>query len=292
MNFIEIKYSSLKKYNTLKLEAKADLIVFPLNALGVKEVYLKYGKEKEIIVIGKGSNILLSKIYYDKKYVFLNLKLMDSVEFVGSKIFIEAGATLSSLSWYALENNVQGYEFLEDVPGTLGGAVVMNAGTYENNIGQLIDSITYYNIEQEEVVSENVSVRDFGRRNSRYSDPNIIIISCLLFTKPGDYIESLNKLLEIKRNRYLKQPRNYPNAGSVFKRPILNGKDYFVWKLFNDLELRGLKRRDAMISDKHPGFIVNTGSATYEDIKYLIDVATDKVKKEFGIDLELEWKII
>src|SRR5699024_6206596 len=106
---------------------------------------------------------------------------------------------------------------------------------------------------------------------------NLVVVSAVLEAKSGDYIESLEKLLEIKKKRYLKQPRNYPNAGSVFKRPTLDGKDYYVWKLFDDLNLRGYKKNDAMISEKHPGFIVNTGNAKPEDILYLIQLAKDNV---------------
>lgn len=291
MNYVPINDCSLKQYNTLRLEPKASLMVLPINMTGVQEIYQEY-KEREIIILGKGSNILLSKDYYDESYVFINFKLMDNIEHKNGQIVIETGSSLSSLSWYAVENNITGFEFLEDVPGSVGGAIIMNAGTYEDTIGQLAGQVTYYDIAENEIITDKVNKGDFGRRQSKWADDNIVVISCVLKAETGDYIESLEKLLGIKKKRYLKQPKNYPNAGSVFKRPSLDGVDYYVWKLFDELGLRGYKKNGAMISDKHPGFIVNTGNAKYDDILYLINLAKDKVKLKFGITLELEWKVI
>jgi len=167
----------------------------------------------------------------------------------------------------------------------------MNAGTYEDNISLLVSSVYYYDIEKNIFVTKNVNIGDFDRRSSIF-DNNKCIISCEFKLSSGDYSETLERLLEIKKERYLKQPRNYYNAGSVFKRPIHQNKEYFVWKLVEDCGLRGLSENDAMISDKHTGFIVNKGNATYEDIKYLIDLIIAKVYSRYGIKLELEWKIL
>lgn len=291
MNYVPIKKCSLKQYNTLKIDATAELMVLPINMTGVQEVFEKYVK-KNIIIIGRGSNVLFSQDYYDENYVFVNFKLMDNMEYKNGRIYVEAGASLSSLSWYAIENNIKGFEFLEDVPGSVGGAIIMNAGTYEDTIGQLVEEVTYYDIAENRVITDIVSKEDFGRRKSKWTNDNIVVISCVLTAETGDYIEALEKLLKIKKKRYLKQPRNYPNAGSVFKRPTLNGEDYYVWKLFEELGLRGYKKNDAMISEKHPGFIVNTGNAKSDDILFLINLAKNEVKSKFGITLELEWKII
>lgn len=290
MDYVAVNNYSLKECNTLRLESTVNLMIFPYNSSGVKKVFETYEGEK--IILGNGSNILLSKKYYDENYVFLNFKLMDSIELQDGHIVVEAGASLSKLSWFAVESNIVGFEFLEDIPGSVGGAIVMNAGTYEDTIGQLVKEVTYYDISQNKIISENVSKKDFGRRQSKWTNNNFVVLSCVLKANTGDYLESLDKLLTIKKKRYLKQPRNYPNAGSVFKRPSLDGVDYYVWKLLDDLGLRGFRKNDAMISDKHPGFIVNTGNATYEDIIFLIDLSKERVKEEYGINLELEWKII
>lgn len=292
MNYIPVYNSSLKQYNTLRLESKAHLVLFPLNAKGIQEIFQKYNGI-EIIILGKGSNILLSKEYYNEDYVFINFKLMDNLEMIEeNKIKVEAGTSLSRLSWFAVENNISGLEFLEDVPGSVGGALIMNAGTYEDTIGQLTEEITYYDIENDKLVTEETEEKDFGRRRSKWGNNNNIILSCVLVGQPGDYLKILEKQLLIKKTRYMKQPRNYPNAGSVFKRPSLNGVDHYVWKLFDEVGLRGYKKNGAMISEKHPGFIVNIDRAKYEDVIYLINLAKEKVKSNFGINLELEWKII
>lgn len=293
MNYTSVYNISLKSYNTLKLEAKAYQMVFPFNYRGVQEIYEENNKNKEIIIIGKGSNILLSKEYYDESYIFLNFKLMDNIEIIENQVYVESGATLSNLSWFTLENNIKGYEFLEDVPGSIGGAIVMNAGTYEDTIGQMVISVTYYDIKNNCIRTDKVNYsEDFGRRQSKWTSEGIVILSCELKKQAGDYIETLDKLLEIKKRRYMKQPRNYPNAGSVFKRPTKNGEDFYVWELITDVGLRGYKKNDAMISDKHPGFIVNIGNAKFDDIKYLIDLSKEKIMNNFGVELELEWKIL
>ncbi|MFC4025139.1 UDP-N-acetylmuramate dehydrogenase [Oceanobacillus longus] len=295
MNYVEINNFSLKQYNTLRIESNAKIIVFPLNNNGVREIYQKYSDSK-IIILGNGSNILLSKDYYDDSYTFLSFKMMDNINYYDSQIYCEAGTPLSKLSWFALEHGFKGYEFLEDVPGSMGGAIIMNAGTYKDNIGQLVECINYYDITQDEIIIERVSSQDFERRKSKWTDSNSIILSSQLSASEGqkvsNYEDIIDNLFLIKKKRYLKQPRNYPNAGSVFKRPSLNGEDFYIWKLFEELGLRGYQKNGAMISDKHPGFIVNVNNAKSEDVLFLINLAREKVKKRFGIELELEWKII
>jgi len=292
-NYAIMHNVSLRDYNTLKINCTAQIMAFPYNAKGIKEVINDYRDNTcNIIVIGIGANILFSKKMYGDDYLFINLKLMDQKDYFDEYITCGAGTTLSQLSWYALENNVKGFEFLEDIPGTVGGAIIMNAGTYENNISQLIKKIKYYDISKDIIIEEDVNKDNFNRRKSKWADMDVIIISATFIARQGDYLETLSKLLDIKMNRYQKQPRNYPNAGSVFKRPFVDGKELMVWKLINDSGLRGMKKNGAMISEKHTGFIINTGNATYEDIFYLINTIIETVYKEYGIRLELEWKII
>ncbi|TCT12856.1 UDP-N-acetylmuramate dehydrogenase [Natranaerovirga pectinivora] len=292
-NYAIMHNVSLRDYNTLKINCRAQKMLFPYNEEGIKEVINDFkGKNSNIVVIGKGANILFSKEFYGEDYLFINLKLMDQINYCNERVICGAGATLSQLSWYTLENNIKGFEFLEDIPGTVGGAIIMNAGTYEDNISQLIKKIKYYDIDKDVIIEETVSIDDFNRRKSKWTDINAIVIAAEFVVKKGDYLESLDELLEIKKRRYLKQPRNYPNAGSVFKRPLVDGKEWMVWKLINDSGLRGIKKNGAMISEKHTGFIINTGDATYDDIFNLISRIIDTVYKNFGVILELEWRII
>jgi len=291
MNYAIINDESLKKYNTLKLASKAELIAFPFNSQGVKEVFNNF-KDRKKIIIGKGSNILLSKEYYNEDYLFINLKLMDDIFIEDELLYAEAGLSLSELAWFSIKNNIKGYEFLEDIPGTIGGAVIMNAGTHRGNIGQFINNIKYYDISKDEIIEKRVKNGDFNRRTSFWDKKDVVILGCEFKIIYGDYLESLNELLSLKKERFKKQPRNYPNAGSVFKRPIKDGKVLRVWKYIDKVGLRGYSENDAMISSKHTGFIVNKGSAKYEDINKLIKIIKEKVSKECDLELELEWKII
>ncbi|SDB81048.1 UDP-N-acetylmuramate dehydrogenase [Pelagirhabdus alkalitolerans] len=295
MNYLVMKNCSLKQYNTLRLDAMAETVLFPLNEQGVKDIYNDF-KNQKIIILGNGSNILLSKQTYAEEYVFVSFKHLDALYLSNDQIIAETGVLLSSLSWFALQAGISGYEFLEDVPGSIGGAVTMNAGTYKDTIGQLLDQITYYSLEEDKIKTDKVTEKDFGRRSSKWGTRKDIILTTVFKNtseeqKSENYESILDEILRIKRQRYMKQPRNYPNAGSVFKRPTHNGEDFYVWKLFDEVGLRGYKIGDAMISNKHPGFIVNTGKATSEQVLSLIELAQKKVKEKFDIDLELEWKI-
>lgn len=292
MNYILLNNISLIDYNTLRLKSSVKNMAFVLNPNGLKEIHNIFVHSKKI-VIGKGSNVLLSKEYYDDNYVFINFKFMDSINFKNNFIYVESGARLSDLSWFCIHNNISGYEFLEDIPGTVGGAVIMNAGTYKDNIEQLLHSATYYDPKDSKLITRVVKKTDFAKRSSYWKEKGYILLN-FEFKKNHNlsYQESLGKILDIKKRRYDKQPRNYPNAGSVFKRPFVNGKELYVWKLVEDSGLKGLVKNGAMISEKHTGFIVNINNAKFNDVNFLIKEITSKVKNNFNVDLELEWEII
>lgn len=287
-----LKNVSLKPYNTLRLEAIASLMAFPHNESGIEALINKYIHDKKIIVIGKGANLLLSRNYYDENTLFVNLRLMNSIELKNDVLKVECGATLSELSWFAIENSISGYEFLEDIPGTIGGALIMNAGTYKNYIGDLVKTVRYFDIKSNCIIEREITENDFSRRSSFWMNNETIIISCSLKSEKGNYMDSLNKVLEAKRDRFLKQPRNYPSAGSVFVRPQKDLGDMVVWELIDKVGLRGYSRNGASFSQKHPGFIVNTGEAKYEDIQYLIQLAQKRVKETFDLELRIELRII
>ncbi|MBG9979138.1 UDP-N-acetylmuramate dehydrogenase [Ruoffia tabacinasalis] len=219
---------------------------------------------------------------------------MNDIYFNYNTIYVETGVTLSELSWFALEKEIQGFEFLEDVPGSVGGATIMNAGTYQDMIGDILSTVTYYSKKFNRVITEEVQKEFFGKRYPIWGErgDTILSVSFKVQKRIEDYEPILDKILLNKKNRYMKQPRDYPNAGSVFKRPYKNGVGQYVWKLFEGCDLRGFQIGSAMISEKHPGFIVNIDNATPNDILSLLDVAQTRVKSKYDIDLELEWKII
>lgn len=287
-----LKEVSLKPYNTLRLDSTAALMVFPHSVKGVEEVLNKYQDSKQLFVIGKGSNTLFKETYYPEEYLFLNLKLLDNLEVREDEIFAECGATLSQLVWFGIENSRVGYEFMEDIPGTVGGAILMNAGTYQNYIGDLITSVTYYDCNERKVITRRKQPNDFGRRRSFWTGKKVILLSCTLIAERGEYLQSLEEVQRIKKNRFMKQPRNFPSAGSVFVRPKVDLKDMVVWELLDKVGLRGFSHGGASFSEKHPGFIINIGDATYKDIEYLIQLAQRKVMEEFEVELNPEWKIV
>jgi UDP-N-acetylmuramate dehydrogenase len=281
---------SLQKYNSLQLNPHARHVYFPLSAEALITC-LNQTKDKKRILLGKGSNILLSKPYYDETYAFIITTMMDNLSQNREELIVEAGLSLQQLAWYAIEHAIKGYEFCEDIPGTIGGALIMNAGQFEYTIGPLVHWVDVYDLSTNTLEHIVPSPHFFTYRNSEFK-PSHIIVRCGLKIEPGDEMESLEKVLSFKRERYRKQPRNYPNAGSVFKRPSRNGETYYVWKLFEALGLRGYRIGGAEISKKHPGFIVNINQASIDDVQALIDLCQSLVKKHYDLDLELEWKVI
>lgn len=287
-----LKNVSLKPYNSLRLESTAALMAFPHTFRGVVELIKKYSADKEIVVIGKGSNTLFKEEYYSEDILYINLKFLDKIEVRDNELYVECGATLSDMVWYGIENEIVGFEYLEDIPGTVGGAVLMNAGTYRNYIGDSIKSVTYFDKETNEIITRTVQEGDFGRRQSFWTNIDSILLSCTLKTTKGNYLESLERVQSIKKDRFSKQPRNFPSAGSVFVRPKVDLKDMVVWELLDKVGLRGYKIGGAAFSDKHPGFIINIGNSTYKDIVTLIKLAQERVYEEFKVELTVEWKII
>lgn len=289
-NSIKLTNVPLKKYNTLQLESTAEVVYFPLNKEGLIEI-LNETKDLRRIILGKGSNILLKREHYPADTIFIITQLMDNIQIENDEIVCEAGVSLSNLVWFAIEHSIEGYAFAEDIPGTVGGALIMNAGQYEFTIGQYVNWVDVYNTETNQVKRIIPEEGFFTYRHAKFLETEIVL-SCGLKNQGGDDLENLEKVLNYKRERYRKQPRNYPNAGSVFKRPKKDGEWLFVWKLFEACELRGKRVGGAELSFKHPGFIVNVDHATTKDVFDLIELCKTSVKNKFEVDLELEWKVI
>lgn len=290
MAYLTLHHQSLKKYNSLALDVTAALIYLPLDHEGFLEV-LSLTKEKKRVLIGKGCNILLSKSHYDDSTAFIITVMDDDLVMTDTEMIAQAGANLSRLAWFALEQSLAGYAFLEDIPGTVGGALIMNAGQYEFSFGQLVNWIELYDTQTETVKTILPHKDYFGYRTSGIQPHEIVLRAGLKIDKGNDE-ETLTAILKYKKDRYTKQPRQYPNAGSVFKRPYKDGQSYYVWKLFDEVGLRGHRIGDAQVSAKHPGFIVNLGQASPKDMLDLVKECQDRVKDHFDIDLELEWKVI
>ncbi|CAM3662652.1 UDP-N-acetylmuramate dehydrogenase [Erysipelothrix urinaevulpis] len=291
-NYFTMHDASLRRYNTLRLDVIAHTVVLPNTIEGLVEALRDY-KDKEIVLIGNGSNMLFSKDYYDDNTVFIINVLLSNITIIDQEIVLEAGARLNRLAWFACEQSVGGLEFCEDIPGTIGGALIMNAGQWQYTIGQYVNWIEVYNYEKDEVETIYPDEEFFAYRYSHLNNLPVYVLRAGLKMMAGDYNESLDKMLYYRHERYVKQPRNYANAGSVFKRPKdKNGESLYVWKMFDTVELRGFTIGDAMVSTKHPGFIVNKGNATVQDMHDVIAECKRRVKDEFDVELELEWRVV
>ena len=290
MAYLHLKETSLKKYNSLSLNVICAQLYLPLDFEGMVEV-LNLTKDKKRVLIGKGCNILLSKPIYDDSYAFIVTTMQDDLIYTDHELIADAGVNLSRLAWFSLEQSLSGYAFLEDIPGTVGGALIMNAGQYEYSFGQLVNWIDLYDTQTGSVKRVIPDKDFFAYRTSKIQAHEIVLRAGLIALKGNDE-ETITAIQKYKKDRYFKQPRQYPNAGSVFKRPYKDGQSYYVWKLFDEVDLRGYRIGDAQVSDKHPGFIVNLGHATPQDMLDLVKECQDRVKHHFNIDLELEWKVI
>lgn len=247
---------------------------------------MKYVKENNIpfFVMGNGSNLLVS----DKGIRGVVIKLGDEFRKINCDgDFITAGCACSvnALAQAALENSLAGFEWAFGIPGSVGGAVFMNAGAYGGNMADVLYSTTYLDENFNECVLDNVG-HNFGYRKSVFKSGEIkgIILETTLKLNTGKKEDIWANMQKYIGARIDKQPLNMPSAGSVFKRP----DGHFVGKMIEELGLKGFSIGGASVSEKHGGFIVNSGNATAEDVKSLISYIKNKVKEEYGVELETE----
>lgn len=281
-----MKSEPMKNHTTFKIGGPAKYIFMPDGAEDIKKVvdYCKYNNEKYII-IGNGSNVLFMDEGYDGVIIQIYSN-MNNISVQDNCIYAQAGALLSKIASCAKDNSLTGMEFAAGIPGTLGGAVAMNAGAYG---GEMKDIIDYVDILEKngDIVRYSCDKMNFGYRHS-IVDNDKIVVGASIRLKYGDKTAIADKMNELKDARVSKQPLEYPSAGSTFKRP----EGYFAGKLIQDAGLKGYKVGGAMVSDKHSGFVINYNNATAGDVLTLIDDVKKKVYDMFGVELEPEVKII
>lgn len=283
MNIIEKE--PMKRHTTFKIGGFADEFC---EAENIRDIFsaIKYAEEKNIplFVMGNGSNLLVS----DKGIRGLVLKLSDRFaryEILGDTIKAESGILLSSLAKAAQKNSLSGMEFAAGIPGTLGGAIYMNAGAYGGEMKDIVKSVTFL---KDGEIKKIESGFGFGYRRSIFADNSAIILEAELKLKKGNPDEIAAKMEELKKRRVEKQPLSMASAGSTFKRP----EGYFAGKLIEDAGLKGYAVGGAAVSEKHSGFVVNQGNATAEDVILLIKHIQKTVKEKFGVELETEVKMV
>ena len=269
----------MSKHTTFKTGGPADIFVVPETKQEILEL-LKLDIPKTII--GNGSNLLVK----DGGIRGIVIKIAtNNYEVKDNIIIADAGTMIAKLSNVAYQNELSGLEFACGIPGTLGGALVMNAGAYGGEIGNLV-----IETQVADDVGNILTIKnhEFGYRSSIFQRKNYVILEAKLRLIHGDKEQIRMQMDSNIQARKLKQPIDKPSAGSTFKRP----KDNFAAKLIQDAGLKGFSIGDAMVSDLHSGFVVNKGNATSKEILTLIKYVQDKVNAEYGVMLEPEIRII
>ena len=216
-------------------------------------------------------------------FVLQIYKNYSGIEVRGNELIVKAGTLLSSTSRAALNEELTGFEFAGGIPGTFGGAVVMNAGAYGGEMVQVLKEVTVLTKEGE-IKTLKAEELELGYRTSNILKNEYVVLEGVIALKKGNKEEIKAKMDEYALARKTKQPLEYPSAGSTFKRP----QGFFAAKLIEDAGLKGVSVGGAMVSEKHSGFVVNAGNATAKDVCMLTDMVKDKVKQQSGVDLELE----
>lgn len=285
-NYEYYKDISLKKYNTYRLDVKCGYLIYPSNTKELIDL-LKYLKESNIsyFILGGGSNIILAKPYFD---VVIKLDKLNNIEIKDNIVTAKAGVSLIYLANLCMNNNLNGLAFAGGIPGMVGASTAMNAGAYKEDMASIVKEVKVVTPSLEVVTLTNKDL-NYSYRNSFLKEHKDYI--CTEVTLEMNYLDK-DKIKETmtsrKKRRIDTQPLDKPSAGSVFRNP----EGLSAGKLIEDAGLKGYKIGGAEISTKHANFIVNNGTATYEDILELIDYTKKKIKEIYNIDLILEQEII
>lgn len=274
-------------HTTFRIGGPADLFVTPGSIQAVADS-IRICKETQTpcAVIGNGSNLLVSDTGYRGVIIQIGRNL-NQVSVNGEEIRAQAGAMLSVIAKTALSESLTGFEFASGIPGTLGGAAVMNAGAYGGEMKDVLTEVTVLTREGE-IRTVPAEKLEMGYRTSLAAKNGWIILEAVLKFQKGDAEAIRGRMEELKMQRVTKQPLDLPSAGSTFKRP----EGYFAGKLIMDAGLRGFTVGGAQISEKHCGFVVNKGGATAEDVRNLICAVQKKVQEDAGVKLEPEVKFL
>ena len=281
-----IKYDEpMKKHTSFKIGGPAEYFIKVQKIEEIQEI-LKIVKENNIPlkIIGNGSNLLVK----DEGIKGIVLKIdIKKIEIQGNNVIVGSGVKLGELAQKLLKEELAGFEFAGGIPGTIGGAIRMNAGAYGSEMKDIVKTVTYMDRDGKIHKIKNEEAK-FEYRNSRFSKEDNIILETELELEKGNKEEIQAKMTEYANFRKEKQPIEYPSAGSTFKR----GTDFITAKLIDECGLKGYQIGGAQISEKHAGFIINKENATAEDVIKLIEYTKEQVYNKFGKKIELEVEII
>lgn len=277
----------MSKHTTFRIGGKADIFLQPNKEQLSKLLPLAKEYSVPLTVIGNGSNLLVRDGGIRGVVVEIGRNMSEILINEAGTVFVEAGAMLSRIANEAAKNSLTGFEFAAGIPGTVGGAVVMNAGAYGGEMKDVLQSVTVLT-EKGEERELLVGELDLSYRHSCIPAKNYIVVGAKLKLEAGNQEEIRGRMEELKSQRVEKQPLEFPSAGSTFKRP----EGYYAGKLVSDAGLKGYAVGDAQVSEKHAGFVVNKGSATASQVEQLIAEVSRIVEEKFDVRLEPEVKII
>lgn len=277
----------LSNFTTYKVGGIAKVIVYPKNTDKLILLLEKLNKDNiNYKILGCGSNLIFSDKTYDG--VIIKLDNFDEIKINDTIVTVGAGVNLVKLSYKVQKEGLTGLEFASGIPGSIGGAIFMNAGAYKSDMGYIVSEIKVLTPELKVKTLYNKDLNYKYRSSFLQHNPNYICLEATLVLRHGDKV-AIKELMETRRQkRLMTQPLEYPSAGSVFRNP----EGDFAGRLIEDCNLKGYSIGGAKVSEKHANFIVNAGGATASDVKNLITYVHDKVKSETGIDLKIEQEFV
>lgn len=278
----------LKNHTTFKIGGNCIALIEPREISDIIEA-VKICRENSIkfFIIGNGSNLLVP----DEGYNGVIIKLkgeFSTIQVEGEYLIVNSGAKLSEVYTVAYENSLTGFEFASGIPGTIGGAIYMNAGAYGGEMKDIVESVQVLDLDNFELRELKNEELEFSYRKSIIQRKNYIVTTIKLKLQKGNKEEIKAVYEDLRERRNSKQPLNFGSAGSTFKRP----EGHFASKLIEDAGLKGYHINDAWVSEKHSGFVVNKGNASYKEVMELIEYVQKVVFEKFGVKLETEVRIL
>jgi len=280
--------ADMSEYTSFKVGGAADLMIMPSSACDIKQaISLCKSNSIPCFIMGKGSNVLVKDSGFRGVIISLS-KGFEKIEQIDDCVIkAEAGVSLAKLAAFAADVSLAGLEFASGIPGSLGGALYMNAGAYDYDMSGVVLSAALVDENANEKVMQAAEMA-LGYRTSVFHNAKYVIASCTLKLQPGDKEAIKAKMLELNNRRKVSQPLELPSAGSTFKRP----QGYYAAKLIDDAGLKGFSIGGAMVSEKHAGFIVNFNNATASDILALMEHVKRDVYEKFGVILVPEVEVL
>lgn len=277
----------MKNHTTFRIGGNAAYFVTPSDPEALQSTIEACRKARiPYYILGNGSNVLVSDAGYAGVIIQL-FKNRNEITIEGQRVRAQAGALLSKLAHEAARRSLSGLEFASGIPGTVGGALVMNAGAYGGEMKDVVEKVQVLTPEGELLWLSREEL-ELSYRNSVIAKKSYIVLEAVFLLEPGEQAQIEGRMEELRKMRVEKQPLEYASAGSTFKRP----EGHFAGKLIMDAGLRGYQSGGAQVSEKHCGFVINRGNAKAQDVLDVNAHVQEEVKRQFGVELELEIKLL